>query len=379
MMHPKIGRQRAFSLTELCGALVAATLLLAILLPGLAGAGSKSMIAVSLGNLAEIGAAHALYAAEWNGRQVTVIRDDISTYGDRSAVAFPAYNAVNDPPHPGIILGWGRRPYGAPLSQRTLFEYPTSNNDANNGLVVPIRFGPPGDGVYFGSFRVPNARPLHDYVGGRFYDPTFYAPADAPVYDAVEDAGCFRSDDEYTDCMPPTPDIGEAPGWSSYCFSPAALFHPDVMRHPIDGGWQDPWSLDQGFETPGLFQARHPALKTLMLEHRWVQNTPKDVCNPAFDTSVYFGQCEPYYFNHAIASAPATLFYDLSTRLLPNAEALTADKRALKQTGDGLWSRDTPFGTSGYLSEYGFDPEPISHHVLTTEGILGRDTTAGGK
>jgi len=51
------------------------------------------------------------------------------------------------------------------------------------------------------------------------------------------------------------------------------------------------------------------------------------------------------------------------------------DARVLQQTGgvDGLWSRDTPFGESGYFGDLSFDGIVVSHHVLTTGGILGRD------
>ena len=42
--------------------------------------------------------------------------------------------------------------------------------------------------------------------------------------------------------------------------------------------------------------------------------------------------------------------------------------------GDGLWSRDTPLGNSGYLGDYAYDDRvSTSHTILTTDGILGRD------
>jgi len=347
---------------------------LAVVLPALGRTAKSSMLATSFGNLMDLGAAHALYANDWNGRQVQVVVEDISTYGDSSAEAFNSYNAQFGPGggHPPVGLGWGTL---QSLGIQVFFAYRVGYNDANNAFATPMRFGPPDTGSYLGSFRLPNARPFHDYVGGRFYDPTFYAPADGPVWDTVTDAGCLALPDEFAYCVPPT-DLGTVPAWSSYCLSPAALYHPNVMRSPADGGWQFPWSIDEAFETPGLFQARHPSLKTFMLEHNWIQNAPKDVCNPNFAESVY-DDCEPYYFNHSIDSAPATLFYDLSVRLLPNTEALAADQQVQKQTGAGLWSRDTAFGNDGYLIELGFDGSDLSHHVLTTEGILGRDTIAG--
>ena len=39
----------------------------------------------------------------------------------------------------------------------------------------------------------------------------------------------------------------------------------------------------------------------------------------------------------------------------------------------GLWSRDTPFGETGYGGEYSIDGSVVSHHILTTDGIKGRD------
>jgi len=109
-----------------------------------------------------------------------------------------------------------------------------------------------------------------------------------------------------------------------------------------------------------------------MIEHSWLQSPPAE-CNPAF------AGCEPYYFNHGIDSTPAALFYDGSVRLLPNQEVLLADFQVLSQTGgvDGLWHRGTPFGTNGYFIPESFDFVPLSHHVLTTDGIMGRDTLSG--
>jgi len=74
------------------------------------------------------------------------------------------------------------------------------------------------------------------------------------------------------------------------------------------------------------------------------------------------------------------MFYDGHIRLLPNSEVLFADLQVLAQTGqvDGLWHRSTPFGAGGYFIDEGFDGVPLSHHVLTTDGIQGRDTLGGG-
>jgi len=356
--------------------LAALVIVAALVLPVVAQVGINNGLGVSLSNLGAIGVAQATYAADYGGRQVTYVYDEISALGDTPGDAFPEYLEVFGEDHPPLILGWGLVNGDGPL---ILFAYRPTNNCANATLLLPIAF----DGqncnpalTYFGAFRMMNTRPLHDYVDGRFYDPTFYPPNDTVVYDVVEPA--FDSPWEYVDTLVGCDAVGDIPAWASYCPSPAAMFHPDVMRPEPEGGWQDPWSLDLGFQTPGLYQATYPDLKTFVIEHHWNQNRPPDICNPGFEPGTYGAACcEPYYFNHGLASAPATLFYDLSTRLLPNREVMTADTEVMKQTGFGLWSRDTPFGVDGYFNEYSYDGVELSHHILTTDGILGRDTTAG--
>jgi hypothetical protein len=105
-----------------------------------------------------------------------------------------------------------------------------------------------------------------------------------------------------------------------------------------------------------------------MLEHQWLQST-KVPCNASF-----FG-CQPYFFNHSFQSTPVTLFYDGSVRLMGVMEAMSSDRRAIVQTGGaGLWTRDTPFGTDGYFIDTAYDFAASSYHILTTNGIRGRDT-----
>jgi hypothetical protein len=55
---------------------------------------------------------------------------------------------------------------------------------------------------------------------------------------------------------------------------------------------------------------------------------------------------------------------------------MRADGRMRQQTGNedwGLWSKDTHWGEDGYLIEYGYDQAATSYHILTTDGIRGRD------
>ena len=341
-------RRSGFSITELVIVLSVIALLLAVALPSLGQLRGLSGTDVSLNNLAVLSVSHILYAADWDGRQFTTSRDDFGA----EANSLPEYMA-----NPGnfynIPVGWsqGSTWFFSPSSLPPSFE--------------PIVFQ--GTGAGFGSFRIYNfATGFHDYVNARAYDPIFFAPNDtvpiefvAPALVDPNEISLFRGPFVFS---------------PSYGLSPAAMFSPQVMRASSAGGWQNPWNLADGFASPPLFAAAYPDLKTHMIEHHWAQNPPAD-CNPAFPNGTYDG-CEPYYFNHGIDSAPAALFYDGHTRLLPNTEVLAGDQQVLKQTGgvDGLWSRDTPFGENGYFIDFGFDGVPLSHHILTTDGILGRDT-----
>ena len=154
--------------------------------------------------------------------------------------------------------------------------------------------------------------------------------------------------------------------------------NPDDPNDP-NAGWRDPWDIPAGHRTPPMSSIRYPTQKTHMLEHPWLQNV-RTICNPAF-SSPWGDACEPYWFNMGFESAPATLFYDGSSRLMGTQEAMNANRRAFGNTGIGLWSTDTPFGGSydpgqggGYFSDFGYDFTSTSYHILTTDGALGRDT-----
>jgi len=360
---PKTG----FTITELLIVILVVSISTSLLLPALAKTNGDSMLQESMSNLMTLSVAHVMYAADFNGRQVTFAVDDLSQYG--SLANYNSANGCSDYFDPGcippIIAGWGES-FGGTVG---IYAYWLSS-PGHYWAVNPMGF-PGGQGVEaFGNFRIGNAKRIHDYVNGRFYDPTFYAPKDTFPMAEIEPA--FDDPFEFpTDFNPPT--------WISYAMSPASMYHADVMRSNAAGGWQDPWSIDNAFESPGLFQATYPDLKTHIIEHNWLQNPPAD-CNPACPCGSFDdGKCTPYYFNHSIDSSPASLFYDGHIRLLPNTEVYAADQQVLKDTGgiDGLWHRGTSFGIDGYFIPYGFDDVPLSHHILTTDGIMGRDTLGG--
>ncbi len=213
-------------------------------------------------------------------------------------------------------------------------------------------------------------KPMHDYLNGRFHDPVYYAPKDRTVLARVEP--CFEKPGEYI-LGPSIGGLGPEAcmywiNYTSYCLSPAALFAPSVFAENNEGlFWTPPWTTPSGYKVPSFGQVKYPDLKTHVLEFRWLQNT-KVPCNNSFSG------CEPYYFNHSFQSMPVTLFYDGSVRMMSVIEAMSSDRRAERQSGVGLWSRDTSFGTNGFLASDGYDFAHTSFHILTIDGIRGRDT-----
>jgi hypothetical protein len=174
-------RARGFSIIELAAIIAATVLLLCLVLPVLARGRAQSQVEVSMSNLIALGVAHATYAADWNGRQFTNVVDDLSTYGGGPTDAYSGYEYAHGEPHPPILLGWGCDEDNHCGLWGYWMEYP-----GNHGLCDPIVFGPPAGLTGFGMFRIPNAKPFHDYLNGRFYEPTFYPPNDPVPYELVE-------------------------------------------------------------------------------------------------------------------------------------------------------------------------------------------------
>ena len=376
-MMRQLAPRRAFTLIEMLVVVSIIALLIGILLPAVSKARSMARQTQSMAHLRQLGTAHASYGAEWNDRQFTLVMDTISTYGDSLASAFDGYAESNGGysiatnQHPGAILGWG---YTNGTGNYHLFAYRCDGNLFNAALTLPINFTE-GNLQGFGSFRLINVRQFNEYVSGRFYDPVFYAPTDTIVTSAIRSAGtsgydCFADPGEYCD-VPATAGVGETPRWSSYVLSPAAMLNPRVMRvTQVNGTWTNPWSVATGFRAPAYGQARYPSLKTHMLEHHWLQNT-RGECNPGFAYGTFDG-CEPYYFNHGRDSSPMTLFYDGHVESYGVDRAMRADA----SVEGGLWHRGTTFGSNGYFGDLAYDDANTSFHILTRDGILGRDATS---
>jgi type II secretory pathway pseudopilin PulG len=374
---------KAFTIIELLVVVSIVALLIGMLLPAINKARDQARQTISQNNLRSMATAHANYAAEWKDRQFTLVDDNLSRYGSGPSTAYQGYLDDNNMPHPAVLLGWGRLSNGG----YGLWAFWMGEDDEVNwGLCDPIVFISHPLLQGFGSFRIPNAKQFNEYVSGRFYDPTFYAPKDTAVMSVVERA--FESPDEYV----PSQDLNnDIVAYSSYCLSPAAMYAPSVMAHPgpkTTDGWQNPYQLASGFRSPSSSQALYPHLKTHMLEHHWLQQRHAE-CNPGFvaGEGTYLG-CEPYYFNHGWESVPTALFYDGHVEGIGVREAIAADSRMTTQTGSedwGLWSRDTPLGgtpdplAGGYFMDFSYDTLSFtSFHILTTDGIRGRDKIGDG-
>jgi prepilin-type N-terminal cleavage/methylation domain-containing protein len=366
----------AFTIVEMLVVISIIGLLLALLLPAVNNARDQARITESRSNLRNLGTAHQNYASDHEGRQFTLAVDSIASYGIQAGDPGPqgsaeAYNDSKGKYPPGIALGWATR-QDAGTYGLYAFNF-GATGAANRPLMAPLVFDSDPNWEGFGWFRIPNARPFNQYVGKRFYDPVFYAPKDVIVTDYVKQA--LEAPEEYV----PTGveggnvfDNGRI-GWSSYSLSPAALFDPRVLANPDRGGFVRPWEIPAGMRAPAMSQALYSSLKTHMIEHHWLQGR-KSLCNPAFSGGSYDG-CEPYYFNHSVYSAPNALFYDGHISSIGVQEAMQADSLVLNQTNHdyGLWSRDTPWGTAGYFIGQSYDNANTSFHILTTDGIRGRD------
>ncbi len=354
-----------FTIIELLVVVSIIALLVGILLPAVGKARDNARINVSKNNLRQIGVAHETYSADWADRHVTYVRDNLGAYdGDVQTYTDQIYGGgAWFEAHPPILAGMGYTTSGSGYTYWGIW-----SNHANNAHFQQINFpGPPNsnsevDG--FGWFLFGHmAKPMSDYLNGRWHDPVFFPPKDQVVLNVIEQ--CFELPGEFigypTECNP---------AWGSYSLSASALFSPQVFAENKDGlYWSAPWTMPAGYRVPNLSQVKYPTLKTHMLEHHWLQNM-KVPCNANF-----FG-CEPYYFHHSFQSVPVTLFYDGSIRMMSVMEALSSDRRAARQSanGAGLWSRDTPFGPEGYLTADGYDFAETSYHILTIDGARGRDT-----
>ena len=367
--------RKGFTIVELLVVVSIIALLIAILLPAIGKARDAARVTQSTANLRNLAVANESYAADWADRQFTAVPDDIGLspnadplfYNNNIACMAQQIAGID---HTGKLWGaW----CGGDLCP---------NFDGDSGLwngvfylvYQPLSYNAP---IAFGSFRTPNNKAFNAYVGGRFYDPAYYAPKD--IYPLTLAEGFFSSPEEFV-----ATESTDTIAWSSYCWSPSAMWNPEVHSRC---GHVNPRNAPAAFRSPSIGQCRFPDLKTRMLEHHWLQNNETDK-NPSFG-----GDDPSWMYNHGYNSKPVTMFFDGHVSVVGVMDAMEADTRAQKQAENnntcnycapssgstnqcqtGLWSRDTQWGTDGYYGNFAYDTiVDTAYHVLTTDGILGRD------
>lgn len=348
-------KSRGLTLIEVAFAAAAVGVATIACVPLLSSMDDKAKVMGSIANLKNLAVANANYASDWGDRQFTVTPDDAGMVGGDGAQYL---EKIGCPPQ--VVLGWGSAAPGGEVGMWGYFldggkcagTYP-NGSISNWSVYLPLSIS--GKDAY-GSFRLPNVKGFHDYVNGRFYDPSFYAPKDEAVLAKAQPN--FESPQEYP---------GGQPVESSYCFSPAALFDAKVFAGAEGDGaprkdWAERLRAGDAFRSPAISRCRYPSLKTQMIEHNWLQNRPDSMSNPRMGDA-------PWTFNQGIASAPTALFFDGHIESIACERAMRDDEKA-----GGLWLRETPLGESGYYGAQAFDGfVRTSFHILTKGGIEGRD------
>ncbi|MHC4991481.1 MAG: type II secretion system protein, partial [Planctomycetota bacterium] len=178
---------RAFTIVEILVSVSIIALLIGILLPAIGKARAQAKLTQSQVNLRQLGQAEATYAAEWNGRQVTVVDDNLSRYGTSPIAALTSFETVNGQ-HPSIWAGRSGNGY---------WGWPLGDPGRYGRMVSAINFE--GAWMGFGWFRITNARPFNLYLNGRFFDAVFFAPKDEMVWPHLEP--CLESPQEVDECF----------------------------------------------------------------------------------------------------------------------------------------------------------------------------------
>jgi type II secretory pathway pseudopilin PulG len=375
-MH--IRRRHGFRIVELLVVVSIIALLIAIILPAIGKARDAARVTQSSANLRNLAVANDTYGGDWADRQFSPVADDMGLAG-----ADPLFYNSNIACMPQQLAGYtfDGQLFGAWCGGGLCPDYPGDSGIWNAVFYLvyqPLSYGAP---IAFGSMRCPNVKSFNTYVGNRFYDPVFYAPKD--VYPLKVAEPFFIYPDEFVAEVNGS-EVGTI-AWSSYVWSAAAMWNPEVHGRC---GHINPKNLPAAYRAPAAGQCRFPDLKTRMLEHHWLQNKETSK-NPSFG-----GDDPSWMFNQGYNSKPVTAFFDGHVSVMGVTDAMEADTRAMIQvesnnvcdycpenpnsSGEcqtGLWSRDTQFGTNGYYGDTSYDTiVNTSYHVLTTDGILGRDT-----
>ena len=354
----KNASKSGFTIVELLVVVSIIALLIALLLPAVQKGRDKALISQSVANLKNLASANGVYEGDWGDRQFTCVPDDAGVVGGNCGTYI---GTIACPPQQ--LLGWdvSGAMWGYFLGGAKCSQYP---GDCGNWVVhIPMGLGGADSG--YGSFRVPGLKAFHDYVNGRFYDSTLYAPKDIVPYNNISKYFTNAAEFTYSNADGAYED-------SSYCFSPAAMYDSKVFARngaTLNGnGYTAVATLPAGFRSPPVSRCKYPSLKTRMIEHNWLQNAPDSPIN-----SNFAGNTTPWFYNHGYNSAPASLFFDGHIELVGCQRSMQADQRVAPSNGS-VWSKNTPLGANGYYGAQSYDfLVHTSFHTCTTDGIEGRD------
>ncbi|MCE9619778.1 MAG: prepilin-type N-terminal cleavage/methylation domain-containing protein [Planctomycetes bacterium] len=386
--------RKGFTIIELLVVVSIIGLLVAILLPAIGKARDSALLTQSQSNLRAIAQAAGIYGADFQDRQWTAVADDLGLpayAGDCTKFSLKRCSAQ-------LVLGFTTdgTSIGFFIPQAPTCGVQAPNANCNVAKAYwPCDFNLSGTGN-FGSWRLVNAKSFNKYMGSRFYDPIFYAPKDKVT---LEKASTMLEAGGDWVGLAGVPDI-QSTVLSTYCWSPAAMWGPDVLSKKK--GFQDPTKSPAGFRSPAASQAAFPDLKTRCMEHSWLQNKPNldtmdgskwgsGGANPdSFSPAVRGTGGMPWFFNQGYQSTPGTVFFDGHIAQLGVPEAVDCYNRTVKADslvtgvvpkikGSFASGSDITGMTNGY--SFGafdngayFDGKYVSYHVLTADGILGRDT-----
>ena len=195
------------------------------------------------------------------------------------------------------------------------------------------------------------------------------------------------------------------------------MWSPDVLSSKA--GFQSPTDPKNSgaFRSPAAGLARYAELKTRCIEHNWLQNKPSGLdemtngkwimegANPDQISLFVKGRTapqanrlgQPWWYNEASMSAPNALFFDGHVGISSVLDAKDADDRVTFQNStlatkpkalfDGIFVKKAgitsltnsyQWGTydnvvANYKNLGSGGSQGVAHHVLTVDGILGRD------
>jgi len=391
--------RKGFTIIELLVVVSIIGLLIAILLPAIGKARDGALLTQSQSNIRAIVQGATTYGADFQDRQWTAIAENIGgdpNNGDCSKYAAKRCSAQ-------LVLGFDKDGasvgFFIPIAADCGGKIASATCDVAKAY-WPCDFDLAKTGN-FGSWRLPNAKSFSNYVGGKFYGRVYYAPKDKITLQKADPF--IETGDDFAGTI-------DKAVLSSYCWSPAAMWSPDVLSKK--NGYQDPKLSPGGFRSPASSQASFPELKTRLIEHQWLQNkpsmdfmdggiwgSPKGPNPDSFSPKIRSVQGQrismPWFFNEGGQSSPVTAFFDGHVGQLGVSEAVDTNKRitfadssnsqiAVKGSFFGAGGGGNKFAASfpmatGYT--FGFfdsvaynDGIGCSYHVLTADGIRGRDT-----